>query len=79
LQFNRAANEGALAERFKCKVYDLTAKLFLHLIVQPEENHPGPLNDLIANDTRRKTIPHGNKPTRFFQPLCQSSQNAIRK
>src|SRR5260370_39901959 len=29
--------------RFNCKT-------FLHLIVQPEENHPGPLNDLIAND-----------------------------
>jgi hypothetical protein len=25
----------------------------LHLIVQPEENHPGPLNDLTANDTNR--------------------------
>jgi hypothetical protein len=24
---------------------------FLHLIVQPEENHPGPLNDLVSNDT----------------------------
>jgi hypothetical protein len=23
----------------------------LHLIVQPEENHPGPLNDLNANDS----------------------------
>src|SRR5271166_5107987 len=41
---------GSLAERFKCKVYDLTAKLFLHLIVQPEEHLPGPLNDLNAND-----------------------------
>jgi hypothetical protein len=30
--------------RFNCKT-------FLHLIVQPEEHHPGPLNDLIANDT----------------------------
>jgi hypothetical protein len=29
--------------RFNCKT-------FLHLIVQPEEHHPGPLNDLIAND-----------------------------
>jgi hypothetical protein len=25
-------------------------KTFLQLIVQPEEHHPGPLNDLNAND-----------------------------
>jgi hypothetical protein len=30
--------------------YDLTAKLFCILIVAPEEHHPGPLNDLNAND-----------------------------
>jgi hypothetical protein len=34
----------SLAERFNCKS-------FLHLIVQPEEHHPGPLNDLNANDS----------------------------
>jgi len=32
--------------RFNCKT-------FLHLIVQPEENLPRLLNDLIANDRRR--------------------------
>src|SRR5271165_2304588 len=43
--------KGSLAEGFKCKLSDLTAKLFLHLIVQPEENLPRLLNDLNANDT----------------------------
>jgi len=33
--------------RFNCKTS-------LHLIVQPEEKHPGPLNDLNANDTQDK-------------------------
>src|SRR6202162_4213051 len=38
--------------RFNCKT-------FLHLIVQPEENHPGPLNDLIANDRGFNGQVHG--------------------
>src|SRR5271165_1016545 len=33
--------------RFNCKTS-------LHLIVQPEEKHPGPLNDLNANDTHAR-------------------------
>jgi hypothetical protein len=69
LQFNRAANEGSLAERFKCKVYDLTAKLFCILIVQPEEHHPGPLNDLIANDTyNQNASADGPDKPRFKAP-----------
>src|SRR5271165_5274256 len=44
--------------RFNCKT-------FLHLIVQPEEHHPGPLNDLIANDSWPPFRPH----RAFDQPV----------
>jgi hypothetical protein len=43
--------------------------IFLYLIVQPEEHHPGPLNDLNANDTYNQNASAGgpDKP-RFNAP-----------
>src|SRR5208337_5219583 len=54
--------KGSLAERFKMHSVRFNCKTSLHLIVQPEEKHPGPLNDLNANDTLVPAFCRGSEP-----------------
>src|SRR5271166_4625979 len=72
--------KGSLAERFKMHSVRFNCKTSLHLIVQPEEKHPGPLNDLNANDSGSHFfLPHRIFPTSTtFSPSLRSIHLARR-
>jgi hypothetical protein len=60
--------------RFNCKTS-------LHLIVQPEEKHPGPLNDLNANDIwsalEDVTRNFGFQPLQMIDPMTAVKEGYV--